>query len=495
MRQTGWDIARSALVRLLVAGSFLFVLVYLFIAIARVNYPFELEWIEGCMSEHVRRILAGQPIYARPSLEFTSLLYPPLYYEAAAAMAKILGPGFLPLRLLSLLSSVGVFALIYQIVRRESGAAFPGMLAMGLYAATYDRVGGWFDLARLDSFYLLVLLASVNAQRFSTSRAGAIVAGLFMGAACLTKQSAIVVAIPLAVYCILADSKRAPFLIGGAAGVVLGGALFLDRSSGGWFHYYCFYLPMRHPRTGEGILAFWKKDLVPVLPIAALAASVHVARRFRPGQGRKALFFPLLAGGMISSSWAVRTMVGAEVNDLMPAYAAVSMLAPMTLHEILRRAADARPGRWAPAAVLTLGLFAAQFVMLGYNPTKYLPTAADREAGTKLVARIARIPGDVFVPHHGYLATLAGKKSFAHAIAIDNLRVEDDGPVRRDLEREIVDALEHKRFAAVLIESDRWHADDILRNYRAEGFLFDNPDVFWPVTGARLRPEILCVRR
>jgi hypothetical protein len=191
--------------------------------------------------------------------------------------------------------------------------------------------------------------------------------------------------------------------------VAVGGALVLDERSGGWFRYYCFYLPVGHPRTGAGLLTFWTKDLLSTLPIDTLAASMYTVGRFRSDEGRRALFFPLLAAGMIGSSWAVRNMVGAEVNDLMPSFAAVSMLGALSLHQFLGRAARAGSGRWAPVAVLALVLFAAQLAMLGYNPRKYLPTAADREAGTKLVDRIARIRGDVFVPHHGYLAVLAGK--------------------------------------------------------------------------------------
>src|SRR2546428_9029594 len=283
---------RSIVVGLLTAASALYVFTYLFIALARVGYPFELEWVEGGMVDHVRRILSGAAIYAKPSLDFVSFLYPPLYYMVAAAFAKILGPGFLPLRLLSLLSSLGVFFLIYRILRRETGAAFPGALAVGLFAATYDKVGGWFDIARVDSFYMLLLLAGVYALRFHRSAAGAATAGLLMGAAFLTKQSALVVAAPMAIYALLADFKRALWFIGAAWSVMLGGAMLADWQSNGWFHYYCVYLPARHPMVHGGLLAFWTKDFLPAFPFAGFVAVSFAADRLLSGKGRERFFFP-----------------------------------------------------------------------------------------------------------------------------------------------------------------------------------------------------------
>jgi hypothetical protein len=438
------------------------------------------------MVDHVRRVLAGAPIYAKPTLEFVSFLYPPLYYVVAAVFAKVLGAGFLPLRLLSFLSSLGVFFFIYRIVRSEAGARFPGVVAVGLFAATYDKVGGWFDIARLDSFYMLLLLAGVYVLRFHRSAIGAVMAGALMGAAFLTKQSALVIAAPMAIYALLADFRRGLWFVGAAGGVMLGGVMLADWRSGGWFHYYCFFLPSRHPRVDGGWLAFWTKDLLPAFPIACLAAATYAAGLLRSGKGRDRIFFPLLVVGMVGSSWAVRNMVGAELNNLIPAIAAVSMLAAFGMHQLRQ---------WPRAAMAAEVLFLVQLTLLTYNPAKHVPTPADRAAGAKLVDRIAAIHGDVWIPHHGYLAILAGKRSFAHAVALDDIHVEDDGPAMRDLETMIVKAVITQQFGAVFLESDDWHKMEILNTYEIHEILFGNYDVFWPVTGARLRPVALCLPR
>jgi hypothetical protein len=110
-----------------------------------------------------------------------------------------------------------------------------------------------------------------------------------------------------------------------------------------------------------------------------------------------------------------------------------------------------------------------------------------------LVSRIAAVPGEVYVPHHGYLAELAGKRSFAHTLAMDNVFLDDSGPIRRDLSHERDGALHDKRFGAVLLEVDRQYEDVIRQAYPACERLFDRPDTFIPVAGGPLRPEFLCL--
>jgi hypothetical protein len=471
---------------LVVVVGFAYVALYAGIALLRMRYPFELEWMEGGMVDHVDRILAGRPLYAKPSLEFVSYLYPPLYDYAAAVFASVVGAGFFPLRLLSFVSSLGVFALLFELARRETGALAPGAAAIGLYAALFDRAGGWFDLARLDSFYLLVLLAGVFALRQARGRGGAVLAGALLGAACLTKQSALVVVIPLVGYQVYDDPRRAGWLTAAIAIVAGGGIVALDAASDGWFWYYCVTLPAHHPRVPGGLIAFWTRDLIPALPLALLPAAVFVVTRLRSETGRTRLFFPVLALGMLLSSWSVRSVVGAEVNNLLPVFAMVAILAALGWHEARR---------FGLAALAIDLVLLGQLALLAYDPSRHLPSPADREAGASLVARIASMPGEVFVPHHGYLARLAGKRSSAHTLAMDNVFLDDTGPARRDLTGEMARALAEHRFSAVLIESDGRYRKTILDSYEIRGRLFERPDVFWPVTGGRLRPEYLATPR
>src|SRR5262249_52665499 len=82
----------SALQWLIVVVAGYYLLAYLVVAVMRMGYPFELEWLEGITLEHVRRILAGQPIYVAPSLSFVPLNYTPLFFQVSAGVAAVLGP-------------------------------------------------------------------------------------------------------------------------------------------------------------------------------------------------------------------------------------------------------------------------------------------------------------------------------------------------------------------------------------------------------------------
>ena len=55
--------------RIVVALSALFVGLFLWAAVKRMLYPFEVEWIESGMLVSVLRILHGQGLYVAPTLD------------------------------------------------------------------------------------------------------------------------------------------------------------------------------------------------------------------------------------------------------------------------------------------------------------------------------------------------------------------------------------------------------------------------------------------
>ena len=200
--------ALVSLVRVAVAAAAIVPIgLYLFVALRRIGYPFELEWLEGGAVEIVQRVVHGQGIYVRPSLHFVSYPYPPLYFWVSAAVAKVIGVGFLPLRLVSLLSSVGCFAVLFHVVRRETGDPVAGIVSAGLFAATYDVSNAWFDVGRVDSLFLLLLLATVAvARRAVTAPDGALV-GALLFLSFFTKQTALLAGMPMLLYLVVARRR------------------------------------------------------------------------------------------------------------------------------------------------------------------------------------------------------------------------------------------------------------------------------------------------
>ncbi len=49
-------------------GASYYVFVYLRIAFLRLNYPYDVEWMESGPLEHVARVLHGQPLYVSPTI-------------------------------------------------------------------------------------------------------------------------------------------------------------------------------------------------------------------------------------------------------------------------------------------------------------------------------------------------------------------------------------------------------------------------------------------
>src|SRR6476619_1878667 len=77
---------------------------FVWIAISTVNYPFQLEWLEGGTVDVIQRVVTGRGIYVEPSLEYVPYVYMPLYYWLAALVTEVVGIGLLAPRLVSLVS-------------------------------------------------------------------------------------------------------------------------------------------------------------------------------------------------------------------------------------------------------------------------------------------------------------------------------------------------------------------------------------------------------
>src|SRR5437867_3352801 len=58
------------------AASALSIAAFLVVALARLAYPYEVEWVEGGLADEVAVILRGQMPYAAPSLQHVAFIYP-----------------------------------------------------------------------------------------------------------------------------------------------------------------------------------------------------------------------------------------------------------------------------------------------------------------------------------------------------------------------------------------------------------------------------------
>src|SRR5580693_7461395 len=297
--------------------------VYLFVALSRLGYPFALESLEGNSLVEVHRILAGQPLYPAPTVRYVPDGYPPLYFYVSAAVARVLGVSYLSLRLVSLTSSLACFALLARLVQRETGSIAAGTGAAGVFAATYFAAGDWLDIGRVDSLFLALSIGALYAVRWMRRTPGAIAAGLLLAAAALTKQTGLaeLVAVPGV---LLFGPRRGLARVAALTGltVVCLSTLALRLTSGGWYTYYVFKQMSGQSLTTSNLGWFWTA-LATAMGLTACAALIGARRVPRE----------LLAGcaALAVEGYATLVHSGGAINDVLPAYLAVALLAGLAL--------------------------------------------------------------------------------------------------------------------------------------------------------------------
>lgn len=468
--------------------------VYIVLAVLRLSYPFELEWMEGAAVDHVLRILEGHKLYVTPSLEFVPFVYTPLYFYLSAFVTTVVGEGFLPLRLVSLLASIGCMAIVFRWVKRETSSVVAAIISAGLFAACYRVGGAWYDVGRADSLCLFLLLAGLYRLRYSSTGASLAVSGILFGLSFLAKQTGLIVALPMMLYALLAFRLRSMWFVFAVLVVIGGSTWVLDHVHNGWYYYYVFSLPGTAQVVPENIAAFWSKDIIPVVPLGLLLTVFFLIRRAIREKLTAGAFFVMMAVGMIAAAWVVRSHYGAYANTLVPAYALVSLLFGMGLREALGMIhRSSVRGRYLLEMLLLL-VCCWQFYNLRYDFSSQVPTQVDREAGERFIVRLAEVDGEVLVPYHGYLPRIAGKKSSAHKAAI-NAVISGGGERAEGLQEEITKAIRSQEFGAIVIDAG-WFEGDVKAAYtRARIELFEHPTVFYPVTGLRTRPRYMFIPR
>jgi hypothetical protein len=489
LARVGERIGFGLLKPLLVGCALVALGVYVWLGVVHLRYPFEIEWMEGGMLDEVQRALAGKKIYVKPSVDFVPFIYAPLWFYVAAGFGKILGVSFFSARLVSFLASLGVAAFIFRIVQRETRSLVFAIAAAGLFTGTYRLATAFYDIARVDSLFVLLFFAGLYVLRFRTSIASRLVAAVLFTLAFLTKQSGSFLFLPIALHVLLEERRRglAFALTGGA---LMGGSVaLLNWVHGGWFWYYVFWVPRQHPWVKRMWWGFWLDDLLTPL---ALGIALGLYFVFVGPDGRSRRLYVMAFLGALAVSWTGRLHAGGWPNVIMPGFAMIALLFGLGLHAGFARAAGYAPHARRRAQALYLLLGVAQFAVLVYDPMRYVPSDKDRQAGEEVLKQIRAIDGDVWASAHGHLTSKVGKRAFAHEMAIMDLIGTNSGRPGAQLREDIKRAFAEKRFAGVVSDGD-WFRKEIEQTYKRKNEIFTKGDVFWPVTGFRARPRTMFV--
>ncbi len=450
---------------------------FLWIAFVRASYPFDVEWMEGAMVDHVRIIAEHGHPYIEPSLDFAPFIYNPLYYYVGYVVSWFTGIDYFALRFVSIVGWLGTMALSMELVRRESRSWFAGVATAGLLAATYAITDGWHDLARVDSLLLALMMLSLVLARFARGRRGWLLAGFALFLAFGVKQVALGLVPPLCLYLLWARGFRAATEFALACLLPsLALVAVMQWASDGWYWYYAFEIPATH--TSKHDLLRWKHQFLGELSLTFPLAFVYFVAPAQDAEARRAkVFHALVAFTLVGIAVLARAHTGSWHNDNVTAYIAVIVLCGIGAGRLLPSAnASTQPARLT--SIFTIGVLAAQFALLDYGPRRWMPQQKDFEEARWLVDQIQAYEGEVYLPHHGHIGWRSGKTSHAHDMALYDIRRAkvDFRGAQKKLERETRDALRKHRFAAIITDRDSraYVRPKLLKSY----YRIDNAEFF-----------------
>src|SRR5262249_26239759 len=153
---------------------------------------------------------------------------------------KIVGIGFVPLRLVSFVASLTAMAALAWIVARETGNRVAGLLAAGLFAATYRISGAWMDTGRVDSLFVALTLIALAYGRWAQTVKAGLALGVLAFLAFFTKQSALIALAPALVAVAIFRPRAGLPAIATLAALVAGSTLILQASTHDWYGYYIY---------------------------------------------------------------------------------------------------------------------------------------------------------------------------------------------------------------------------------------------------------------
>ncbi len=438
---------------ILMLGIFyLFSLLWLFSK--RIVYPYELDWIEGGMLGSIIQILDGHPLYSAPSITYVPCLYAPVFFYLAALSANIFGASLLALRLVSILASLISLGIIVLMVRTETKSWFWGLASASLFAGLYPTTRLWFDLARVDSLFLMFFLLFLLSLQRSNSLRWQVSAGIFAAMAILTKQSGFTMCLPIIAMYVIFDWKNRlalPLTLALLYGSI---SLAFIFSSGGWYTYYSYSLLLTQqdnwiPYT---FLDFSKDFILPNLMIAAALTLFMFPLQWSSHKSKERLFIWLVIFiSTIITSYAGKAKVGGVANVVIPTFAMFSILFGICSAEISRRIQVSSYRHRATAEILVCIVVLCQLAQVVYNPALYIPSFDAYTNSTRALKFVKKFDGNVYAPNSS-LALMAGKKPFAHPYAIWEIIHSHGQSQEKDmLKNELQKAVDTQLFDAIVI--------------------------------------------
>jgi len=240
------------------------------------------------------------------------------------------------------------------------------------------------------------------------------------------------------------------------------------------------------------------KDIIMPLGISFFIGVIYLIFQFLDRNKNIFFFYIFVMIGTAIASWYSRYRIG-DTNVLFPIYAIIAILFGLGINKLIEFSQTLEENHKDTVKLLIYFMCIAQFSSsaLIYNPFDQIPTQKDLEAGKELIKVISQIKGEVFIPNHGYLTVMAGKRSYANVMGMRDIlftKSKKHAEIKKKFIEEVTQAMKEKKFSAVILDSvETCAAPGVKTYYTFERNLFNDEDVFIPVTGTKTRPDLLYV--
>lgn len=388
----------SLATRLFAMYASVWALFMVYVWINHINFPLNLEAMELLMVQHLKRILAGQPLYAEPSPDFVTLAYAPLYYYFSVPFAWLFGANLFAMRLAAILGMLGAGAVIFAAVKKHTSSNWWALAAVGLFAAAYRAMDTYLDNAHSDSWLLFLALLGCYLIDLNRSRTTNLLGVFLLILSFWFKQHGAIFAVGGVLYLTWRDGLKNSWMYWALA-AVLGPGLYALAPLlwfGPWFHYYTLTVPSHWSAFTLGglkrYIGYAVKNYFALAAVGGTASLYFLIRKWKDaGVWYFMLPFAMLTGAMGAFD------EGSNNNIFIPMATWFILTGVFGLYFAVENFAPLK--KWA-AHLFTLSV---SFALLFYPPGSVLVSSNAAETYRDLVQYLNSLDGTVYAPWIGPL--------------------------------------------------------------------------------------------
>jgi hypothetical protein len=231
----------------------------------RAGWPWQLDFVEGINLNATLQLAEGRNIYRiNGPEEFISAPYTPLYHILTLPFAWLNGPSLTGGRLITLLSTLGIAALLVYIVRKVTRLWWQGLVSGALWLSLGPTIV-WSAFYKQDITAMMLDLAGLAVIVSGQGGRRIYWAALLFALAFFTKQSAITGAAAAGIWLLARDWGT-----GLRFGAALGAMVFVPFMVGNallrgglWEHWVGYHAPLPHDdrrwwrHVGRLVTEYW----------------------------------------------------------------------------------------------------------------------------------------------------------------------------------------------------------------------------------------------